>query len=174
MIPEVIANMILQIVLIATLNIVMYFTYTTTIERRIVEAETTRIVQDFTNDIRTVLPNDSLAYLDQKISPYLVVPDLSKEDNDVETANKQLVKQTIKILSISVLSGLIFVVAMSIIFKFSLKNMFLHNMGVLFVVAIVEIVFLTFFVQYYISVDINFVKRTIIDTLQRYVNEHTK
>ena len=87
MIAEVIANMILQIVLIGTLNIGMYFTYTTSIERRIVESETTRIVQDLTNDIRTILPNDSLAYLNEKISPYLVVPDLSKDDDDVKKAS---------------------------------------------------------------------------------------
>lgn len=172
MIPEVIANMILQIVLIATLNIAMYFTYTTSIEKRIVETETTRIVQDLTTDIRTVLPNDSLAYLNEKISPYLVVPDLSKEDEDVRKANKELVYQSVKVLTISVLVGLIVVIGLSVIFKFSMKDLFLHNIGILLVVAIVELVFLTFIVQYYISVDSNFVKRTIIDTLQRYVDEH--
>ena len=174
MIAEVIANMILQIVLIGTLNIGMYFTYTTSIERRIVESETTRIVQDLTNDIRTILPNDSLAYLNEKISPYLVVPDLSKDDDDVKKANAKLVYQAVKVLSIAVLIGLIVVLTMSILFNFSIKDLFLHNLGILLVVAIVEIVFLTFIVQYYISVDTNFVKRTVIDTLQLYVDIHTK
>ena len=169
MTPDTIANVLLQIVLIAVLNVTVYFTYTTYIEQDIVVTESQRIIDDLTTDLRIALPQDSISNIKNEILPYLVAPDLSADDKKVKDQNSRLVLATIKLFIIGLLSCLIIVVGMAIYFNFDLKKLFIHNIGVLVAVAIVEIIFLTFIVKNYISIDSNFVKFRMIQTLQDYV-----
>ena len=165
MISQTIANIILQIVLVATLNIFVYFSYTTYIENQIVQSESADIVVDLTGNLRTVMSPDKLNLLKETIAPYLVVPDLSKDDRDVKANNQLLVFKTIKILIVVILIGLIIVVAMSIIYKFNITDFLIHNAIILLAVAIVEFIFLTF-----ITIDSNYVNRKFIDTLVKFTN----
>ena len=169
MLSHTLANIILQVVLIAILNVVIYFTYTTYIENKIVVTESQRIVQDLTDDLRIALPNTSLATIRTKLYPYLTVPDLSSDDEEVKTNNKDLVVKSVKIFITALLCCLIIVLAMSIYFKINLKSLLLHNLSVLVAVAVIEIIFLTVIVQNYISIDSNFVKVKLIETLQAYL-----
>ena len=169
MLSSIIANIILQVILIATLNIFMYFTYTTLIEKSIVESESKRIVFDITNDLRLTLPTKTLAEINKIISPYLVMPDLSKEDAEVLATNRSLTITTVKLLVVLILIGFIVVIAMSIYFKFNLNEIIYHNMIILIFVALVEFVFLTFIVKNYITIDSNYVKYKILESFSDFV-----
>lgn len=173
MTPDTIANVLLQVVLIAVLNVVIFFTYTTYIEETIVVTESRRIVDDLTVDIRLALPQDSIANIRNKILPYLIQPDLSEDDKKVKDANSKLILASIKLFITLFLSCLIVVVGMAIYFNFDLKKLFIHNVGILIAVAIVEIIFLTTIVKNYISIDSNFVKFRIIESLQEYLKRQS-
>ncbi len=165
MLAPVVANIILQIILISALNIVVYFSYTTYVEETIVQSESSKVVVDLTKDLKYVLTPEQMDSLRDAITPVLVPPDYSKEDAEVRESNRKLEVETTKVMSVLILVGLIAVVAMSIQFNFKIRNFFVHNFIILLAVASVEFIFLTFFVKNYITLDSNFVKNRIIQCL---------
>jgi hypothetical protein len=165
MLAPIIANMILQIILIAALNIVVYFSYTTYIEKTIVQTESANIVVDLTQDLKDILTESQMKSLKDGLTPLLVPPNLSKDDEEVRTGNKKLEIQTFKIMVVLMLVGLIVVVAMSLKYDFKIRDFLFHNVIVLISVVIVEFIFLTFYVKNYITIDSNFVKNKIIQCL---------
>lgn len=168
MLAATISNMILQVILIAVLNIIVYFTYTTYVEQTIVETESSNVVVDLTKDLKFILSPSQMDQLRRALLPVLVPPNYSKEDEDVKQSNKTLELKTVKIMSVLVLVGLIVVISLSIKFNFNLRQFWTHNVIILISVVLIEFIFLTFFAKYYVTLDSNFVKRKLIESI---VNE---
>lgn len=156
------ANVLASVVLIAVFNIILYFTYTTRIEENVIKLTAKRLVNDLTYDARVLLPPGTLDKIATAVGPYLQYPDLSKEDAEVDASNKALTQKTIKVVSIASAIGVTLVAAIVYFAGLDVWEILKRNLLIIFFVALLEVVFLTFIVQYYITVDANFVKATIL------------
>ena len=168
MMYEKIANVLLSIVLMSAFLGIFFFTYAARVEKNIVKSQSERIVVDLTADLNDVLTPTQLSDLRDLVSPYIVTPDLSKEDREIEENNKLLMKKASIVIITFVVIGLTAVFLLSKMENFSLKDIIIRNTIILFFVALTEFCFLTYLAQNYITIDSNFVKYKIINTLASY------
>jgi len=160
------ANIICATAMISVFIGIFFFTYASKIEKNIVVKRSTEIVNSITSNMKTIIPENQKQIIKSDIIPYLVIPDsLKQADQDVENANNALQKSAIQYIFIFAAACLIIVFCMSFTFKFSFFEIIEENIIVLVFVAITEYIFLTFFAQNYITIDSNFVKSKMIDTL---------
>jgi hypothetical protein len=160
------ANIICATAMISVFIGIFFFTYASKIERNIVVKRSTEIVDDITSNMKMIIPEDQKQIIKNTIVPYLTIPDsLNKADKDVENANNALQKSAIEYIFIFASVCIVIVFCLSMMFKFSFFEIVEENIIVLVFVAITEYIFLTFFAQNYITIDSNFVKGKMIDTL---------
>jgi uncharacterized membrane protein len=168
MIPYEIANIVMNVILISTFIGIFFFSYASMIEEKIVKVRTKQIILDLTNSLHVLTPPNILQDMNSKLSKYLIPPNLDKENEEVEVNNKILLKKSMKVLGAVFTIGLAIVIVLSIVYKFPLKDIITKNLILLCFVALTEFSFLTFFAQYYITVDANFVKHKILEVLINY------
>ena len=165
MIVNVIIKTLIQVILISSFIGIFFFTYAAKIEENIVKKQCSEIIDDLSDDMKTMVPYDILQKVYTQIVPNMRAPDLSREDADVKQKNDLLLKKITKLISIFIGVGLTLVIGLIWIFKIPIKEILISSgISVLFV-AIVEYSFLTFFAQNYRTIDSNFVKMKIIQTL---------
>lgn len=165
---EKIANVLLSVVLMSAFLGIFFFTYAAHIEKNIVKNQSEQIVIDLTADLNAVLTPKQLSGLRDLVSSYIVTPNLSKEDMEINENNKLLTKKASLAIITFVVIGLTAVFLLSRMENFSLKDIIIRNMIILFFVAMTEFCFLTYLAQNYITIDSNFVKYKIINTLANY------
>lgn len=168
MLASVVIKILLNVVLISAFIGIFFFTYETKIEENIVEIQSKEIIQDMTGDFKKVLPPKVMQAVYDIVSPVLVAPDLSEEDEYVKTTNKALIKKATKIIASFTIIGIILLIGAAIIFKVPMKDIVISSVAILVFVAIAEYIFLTFMVQHYKTIDANFVKYTVLQTLAKY------
>ena len=165
MIVNVIIKTLIQVIIISSFIGIFFFTYAAKIEENIVKKQCSEIIDDLSDDMKTMVPYDILQKVYTQIVPNMRAPDLSREDADVKQKNDLLLKKITKLISIFIGVGLTLVIGLIWIFKIPIKEILISSgISVLFV-AIVEYSFLTFFAQNYRTIDSNFVKMKIIQTL---------
>jgi hypothetical protein len=170
MIVNIIIKTLIPVILISSFIGIFFFTYAAKIEENIVKKQCSQIIEDLSDDIKTMVPSNMLEILYNQIIPKLQAPDLSKEDTDVKQKNDILLKKVTKLISIFIVGGLAIVIALVWFFKIPVKEILIHSSVSLLFVAIVEYSFLTFFAQNYRTIDSNFVKMQIIQTLIKNSN----
>jgi len=159
-----IANIILHVILIATLITVFFFTYATNVEEQIVKNWVDYIVEDLVND-RKILPNDAINALKLGVDS-IELPDMASVDSEVTEKNKKLLdKVTILIVSV-LIAGLSFVYFMSKKYNFDFVSLLKHNAIVLVFVGLTEFCFLTYLAKNFRSGDPNHVKKTLLVALK--------
>lgn len=168
MLASVIIKILLNVVLISTFIGIFFFTYETKIEESIVEIQSKEIIQGLFGDFKKVLPPTAMQAVYDIISPKLVAPDMSSEDDYVKKSNKALIKKATKIMASFTIIGLALLIGAAIIFKVPMKDIAISSVATLVFVAIIEYIFLTFMVQHYKTIDANFVKYRILRTLANY------
>lgn len=165
MLTKHIAHVLCGMSLVSIFIVVFFFTYAAKIEQQIVEERCTEIVDDLTSVVAQ-LPQDYKNMISAEISPYLVVPpSLAAEDSIVEAQNKALLKKAAIFVSIFVVITFSIIFIMSRVFGFSFLEILKGNFLVLLFVALTEFVFLTFFAKNYITIDANFVKQKIVQSI---------
>lgn len=160
-----VANVLLHVILISSFLVIFFFTYASKIEKQIVKNQSTAVVQNVLDDILIILPDSTLETIGdhiQNISP----PDMSEEDNEVTTKNHELYMKTVKQISVLFVVGMIVIYIMSRVYKFSMKDLVLHNLIILFFVALTEFSFLTYFAKNYSTIDANYVKYIALKTIE--------
>lgn len=160
-----IPNTLLSVVLISAFIGIFFFTYASKVENDIVKVRSSQIINDLTETVIKISPKEQKEEISKTLGPYLMPPDLSKEDDTVEESNKELRKKAFIFIISFVVVGFIIFFGLAHIFKFSAKKMIYKNLIVLAFVALTEFCFLTFFARHYITIDSNFIKYKIIDTL---------
>lgn len=166
-ISETIVKIILQVVVIFCFIGIFFFTYASHIEKNIVINQTNDIVDDLSGNLKKVLPDDVLDVLRIKFNQ-LSRPDLSSQDNDIQQSNNVILKKAIQSIITITISLLLVALLIIIVFKIdipSIVDMGKETIIILIFVGFVEFSFLTFFAQYYRTIDSNFVKSKIIGSL---------
>jgi hypothetical protein len=169
-------NILLHVLFITTFLVVFFFTYASKVESNVVKIESKRIVSELVSDALLVLPDEAVVAINTDILPNLSVPDLQQEDADVKASNDALIKKTGIMLAVAFVVGIIIVFGMARLFgktsnpPFTFGSIVAHNLIILAFVALTEFVFLYFFVQNYISIDSNYVKYRILETVDRRIS----
>lgn len=167
---QVICNIIMSVAFIATFIGIFFFTYAKNIEQTIVKEQTENIVKDILGDYLILLPKEvklPLGLLSSGIS----APDLKAEDEKANTHNKALLKKAFMAIIVANL------VAVGLIYHFYKKqpfdvmNMVKQNGLILVFVGLTEFVFLTYIGRYYVSADPNYVKYSIVKTINEFKKE---
>jgi len=156
---EEIANIILHVTLISTFIGIFFFTYASRIEENIVKKQVAFLIED-NREIISLIPNDIKQNLVSKLNDIKL--DLSEDDNKTTEQNKKLLLNAAKILSVVLIVGVYIVLKMSHMYNFNFVHLLKENLIILCFVALTEFVFLTFFVQHYLSIDPNIIKRKFI------------
>lgn len=165
MITNIIIKTIIQVVLIASFIGVFFFTYAAKVEENIVKKQCSEIIEDLSDDLKMLLPPDTLQKLYTQIIPKIQTPDLSKEDADVKVQNDVLLKKVKTLIFLFIVIGLSIASGLIWFFKIPLKDILISSIASVIFVAIVEYSFLTFFAQNYRTIDSNFVKMKIIENI---------
>jgi hypothetical protein len=168
MLANTVIKILLNVVLISTFIGIFFFTYETKIEQDIVEIQSTDIIKDISGNLKTVLNHDDMEILYNNITPYLVAPNLQTEDEYVKVTNKALLKKATKLMAYFCAISLTLLIISAIMFKVNMKDILISSIVTLVFVAIIEFIFLTFMVKNYKTIDANFVKFKIIQTLANY------
>ena len=160
------ANIIMSTALISVFLGIFFFTYAASVERKIVESRTTEIINEITNVAKTNIPEKQKLIIQKEILPHLVVPkSLEEEDAKVALNNKNLLISSIKAISAIVLFCILILVALKYFYKVPLLELLKENLITLFFIALTEFIFLTYFAQNYITIDANFVKEKVLESL---------
>ncbi len=165
MISYTIADILLHIILISSFIVIFFFTYASKIEKQIVIRQSTDIVQDVIQSTTSVLPDIAIEELDKTLITQLQPPDMSTEDAEIDASNKDLLDRTVKTIGVVFAVGLLIVYMMSKIYKFSMTDLLVRNIIIVSFVAITEFSFLTYFAKNYDTIDSNFVKYKILQTI---------
>ena len=160
---QLILDVILNITFVSITIGFLFFTYGKHIEQTIVKKEASQLVNDLLMEFTYLIPSD----IKSQISSNLVSPDFTVQDNIVAISNKNLLVTAFNILSAFFVISLI--VSYYISKKFDLDFIGSVKISIILTifVALTEISFLTFIGQYYTSVDPNFTKLCLIQSLKQ-------
>jgi hypothetical protein len=159
------ANVIIATAMISVFIGVFFFTYASKIEQDIVVKRTTEIVDSMVSSAQIIPPSEK-ALISTQIAPNLTIPaSLEQQDAEVAAANKQLMIYAAKAIAIFVSICVIVVGCLVYYYKLPLGELIQNNLIILVFVALTEFIFLTFFAQNYITIDGNYVKKTVVESL---------
>ena len=160
---EFLFNIIINIVMITIFICIFFFTYAKNVEKRIIVSQTVDLANSITNTI-TTFPD-----LRNQLRPFVDSWAVTESKNEkVEQSNKMIVENTIMIIGFWSFWILLIVFILAYIYKINLTGILLVNLIILIVVGMTELFFLECIATNYISFDPNFVRYTLIDTLDRF------
>jgi hypothetical protein len=166
--PYQISNVILNVTLIATFIGIFFFTYGKRIEQNIVKNQSELVASYLAKDLSTFIDKETA----QKLTSNISIPDMSEADKQVEEQNASLQQDAFKTLSMICVGGILLTIIIAKYYKLNFADIFKTNIIILVFVAITEYIFLTFVGQNFISLDPNFVRRKILLSLKKSVDEH--
>ena len=165
MLSYTIADILLHVILISSFLVIFFFTYASKVEKEIVVRQSTDIVKDVIQSTTVILPDAVIKDMSTLLSEHGKKSDMSDEDAEIEKANKELLDNTVKTIGIVCVVGIICVYIMSKVYKFSMTDLVVHNLIIVSFVALTEFLFLTYFAKNYDSIDANFVKYKVLQTI---------
>lgn len=165
MISKEITNIILNVIFIATFIAIFFFTYGTFVEKSVIKEQVNYAITDLVGNAQFFLTEYQLEMLKQYIGT-IQIPDMSQADKQAKQHNKKLIIEASIIMGILLIVGIIISVILSIVYKFSFGKLLILNLVILIFIALTEFMFLTFLGKRYKSLDPNFIKVTILETIQ--------
>lgn len=164
---QIIATLIFQFALIISFITIFFFTFVKNVESQIIDNQIDRVMTDLSEELGLIGDSTITNSLRQI---QLDKPNLVEEDERADNNNKGILKNAIKLLAILVPICLIISFLMVVIFKLSMKEMFILGFSGLFIVMIIEVIFLLVFAKNYRTLDSNVVKKGVVDSLIKYKN----
>ena len=163
-----IANIILHIIIIATFIIIFFFTYGAYLEQQVIKQQTAYIVDDLVGDLKVIAP---------EITPLLKMhldkidkPSMEEADKKALDHNNILRRNSLLVLAVVVTIGLGAVYYITKSYDISIKELLISNGVSLVAVGLTYYLFSTFFIAHYRSMDPNFVKKTLFESLNMEKN----
>lgn len=163
-----IAYIVLSFVLIATFISIFFFTYVSHVEETMVKDQINTVVGNFVNSSNLVLSESEKETIGNAILNNISVPDMSGDDRDAENTNKSLLKKSILIFSVMGGIGMVIVLILWRIYKFSLTTVLKYAFSMLVVIALTELIFVTLVIKNYVLIDQNYLYYLILNNLNAY------
>jgi len=161
------AIIMVNVAFAATFLTIFFFTYASHIEKEIVMNNMSYLTNDMLRDILLLVPKNQENIVVNKLTS-IKIPDMSKEDAENNENNKKILKQAVTVVGAFLCIVLLSTFYMSKKYNFSYENILKLCLLTVSVIAIVEFFFLRFFASKFLAADANFIKYTILDTLQNY------
>jgi hypothetical protein len=161
---ETVVNIILHVIFIAVFINIFFFTYGSHIEEEAVKSQLKYIVDGTVDDMKILYPE-----FVQFVRPSVMAlesPDLQESDKFVEDNNESLKQKAIISTLVLFLVGIFTSVILMYHYKLNYGKLLLSNFISLSFVGILYFLFSTFVIAKYQSVDNNFIKKTILKSLQ--------
>jgi glucan phosphoethanolaminetransferase (alkaline phosphatase superfamily) len=148
----------------STFILLFFFTYASVIERNIVISQTEDLVDSLVGQSGVLLKDKTSI---RNLVLNIPVQDMSTEDERLQKQNLILVKKASLIIGLFAGCLILVVIGLVVYYRLDWKKILVTNIILLFVVACVEFVFLTFIAQNYKSFDPNYVRYVILGELQK-------
>lgn len=159
-------NIILPVTFIAVFIGIMFFTYATTIERKIVKKQINYLTSDLASYL-DVISNPALKEEIKKALQNVKMPNLTASDEATQKHNDEIKTMATKTLLIVAVVGFVATFFSARANGLDFVRILINNMIVLSFIAIVEFSFLTFITTKFISVDVNQFKKTVLLALTK-------
>lgn len=158
-----VADIVLNVIFIGTFLGIFFFTYAVQVEEEILEIQINDIILDLKNDL-SIMPPEILATIKQGLQN-VNRPDMTQVDAVVNAQNKNILKQAIMVIGISLATSLIGIYGASVYWKFSMIDLIKKNLIIMAFIGLTEFLFLTFFAKNFMSADPNYVKLLILNRI---------
>jgi hypothetical protein len=165
--PLQISNIVMNVTMISTFIGIFFFTYGKTIEENVVKGQSELVADYIAKDLSTFIDKPTAQKLASQLSP----PDMTNADKQVELKNTELQRSAFNILILVAIGGLLFTIILAKYYTLNLQSILETNFVILLFVGLTEYIFLTYIGQNFISLDPNFVRLKILQTLQKKMNE---
>jgi Na+/melibiose symporter-like transporter len=162
-----VVSVILQTTFIVIFISIFFFIYTSQIEHAVVVSQVDNLVLSFTEDLDLVASDEQKQTL-RDFFKNLQPPDMKEEDSKAAANNKDLEIQTIKLVAIIFFIGISICIGIIVYFNLNFWDLIKESIAGLVAVIFIELIFMTYFVKNYRSLDPNIVKLHIIEILQDY------
>jgi hypothetical protein len=170
------SNIILHVILICLFIIILFLTYGVYLEKQVLSNQIKYTITKFTDNITPFLPPNTNINEVLKLNE---TPDSANVTSKISENNSAVFNKIFKYSGILVLIGLLSIFIISykskrmidgevVSLKTFLKQLFKDNIILLVFVALVYAGFVTYISYTYIYVDVNLLKRNIIDTLIKF------
>jgi len=168
-ISRAVANVILHVILMATMVSGVFFLYASIVETKIVTSQVDNLVLDLTEDLKTVLSDEDKQTIETAFKN-LVPPNMSDADAEARDTNNKLMKKASLVVGSLLIVGVITVLFLSWWGGFSFLDLLKENIVILLIACTTEIVFLSFFARNYKSLDPNTAKLAVVNALKSYAS----
>ena len=128
----------------------------------------TLIVNDLTSGAGLFLSPYQQQEIGDNIQKYLVMPDMTQQDNQVQLANDQVKNKAIKIFGAFISIALAVVAFITIKYGLNISEILKYSLIMLVLVALTEYSFVTIVSKNYQIIDPNYVRSVIAKNLAQY------
>lgn len=160
-----ISNIIIGVTLFSIFIGIFFFTYAVKIEKEILNIQIRHLIDNMTNDLQQF--TSVKEWIKNYVSK-IEIPDLSEEDDKINSQNAIIINNAKKTLFIFGVVSIILVTFICVIFKVNIIDVIITNILLLVFIGITEVFFLNFVAKRYLSLDPNKVKVKIIEELQKF------
>ena len=179
---EFVSSILVQVILFFIFISIFFFTYAAITEQKIVKDQLNFLVDQTVGPIlgfvckNKVINCNNFVKSVESIDPKS--PEIKKNDDKIDSNNKEIMRKASQILLITSLIVLGIVGALYIISKnknvgffkqFSINHVLITSFIILIFVGITEYLFLTYFGSRYITIDVNKVKIALLQKIKDYL-----
>lgn len=157
-------HVLVQILLVSLFITIFFFTYGTYLEKKVIKNQMNDIASDLLTDINLISSDLHIAIKDQVTK--IAEVDLLEEDKKIQKQNARLRNITIGTISGISVVLIILIVVLSKYFEIDFKEILIVNVPAFIAIAITYFLFATYIGANYKSVDSNYVKKIIIQTIK--------
>ncbi len=162
------ADLCIHVALAATALSVIFFFYVSRIEEKIIETQIDSIIDHYMSFL-DYTPSYLKGHL-QTLFRQLDVPDMSAGDQQVLQNNNQIKRMAAIALGAGCSVSIAFAMLIMFVFKLDVTKLLIHNFIIITAIVVVEMLFTTFVVQYYIYADVNLLANTVAETMSSVVS----
>lgn len=165
---EILAQVILSFVLIATFISIFFFTYIAKIENEIIKSHIDNSVRSLTKDLEIFITPEKRKLIREVIIKNIEIPNDSETDREIDRHNKQLLDKTIIIFSILTALGLAILGVLWWFYRYNIFETVKYSLIMVLLTAVVYFLFITYITRKYILVDQNYISYVVISALNDY------
>lgn len=166
--PSEITSILMSLSIIAIVIPTLFFVVGSRVESEVVTKNAYYVVDGLTQGFRDVLTPDQLLQLRGFVTQYIVVPDMSAQDQVIAAKNQSLLVSAYKAIGIGVGLALLVMLYLWAKNRFPVGPMLFENLLVGVAVAAVELSILLFVGRNYKSAQVNSVKLAVVKALQKF------
>ena len=165
-----IAYIIFSFILTSTFISIFFFTYVASVESDIIKTQISDVINEFVKSTDIEIKTEKKNQIGKVIINSLNIPDMSEADDKAKKNNDDLFKKSIIVFGALIGIGVLAILIMWYFYRFNILEIVKYSFIILGLVALTEIVFVTFVTKNYRLIDKNYLSYLILTNLQKYAN----